>query len=62
MARSENPRRKQSSLETANEMWKDAFLVKKTKFASENPGLSDEELTKMTAAYFRKMGESKSKW
>ena len=62
MVRSAPPPRKQTSLETANEMWKDAFLIKKTRFATENPGLSDEELTKMTAAYFRKLSERKSEW
>ena len=56
------PKCRQTSLETANEMWKDAFLMKKTRFAKENPNLSDEALMKMTAAYFRKLAESKSVW
>jgi hypothetical protein len=46
-------------METANEMWKNAFLVKRTRFARENPGLSEAELNQMTANYFRKLSESK---
>ena len=53
---------KQTNAETANEMWKNAFVVKKTRFANENPQLSEDELNKITAAYFRKMSESKQKW
>ena len=51
--------RRQYSLETANEMYKDAFLVKKTRFALQHPSLSDEQLNKMTALYFRKIAEAK---
>lgn len=51
------PPQKQTSLETANEMFKAAFLVKKTRFSQENPHLSEEELNKMTALYFRRLAE-----
>ncbi|MGZ3775083.1 MAG: hypothetical protein ACXVCY_18935 [Pseudobdellovibrionaceae bacterium] len=50
--------KRQTSLdETANEMFKAAFPVKKTRFAQENPNLSEEEINKMTALYFRKLAE-----
>lgn len=49
--------RKQTSLETANEMFKAAFLVKKTRFAEQNPHLTDEEINKKTAQYFRELAE-----
>lgn len=45
----------------ANQMFKDAFLVKKTRFSHLHPELSDEELHRMTADYFRKLNEEKSK-
>lgn len=51
------PLKKQTNLETANEMFKAAFLVKKTRFAQENPHLTEDELNKMTALYFRKLAE-----
>jgi hypothetical protein len=44
---------KQSHLATANEMFKDAFRIIKTRFAKKNPELTEEQLTKMTAEYFR---------
>ena len=47
----------QSSLETANEMFKAAFNVKKNKFSQENPKLSDSELNIKTAQYFRGLSE-----
>ena len=53
-------RRKQTSLETANQMFKDAFLVKKTRFSHLHPELSDQELHKLTAEYFRKLNEAKN--
>lgn len=51
----DNSRKKQSSLETANEMFKNAFQVKKMKFHQENLTLTDEELNVMTADYFKKL-------
>jgi hypothetical protein len=44
---------RQSNLETANAMFKNAFLVKKTRFAKENPHLNEAELNKFTADYIR---------
>ena len=53
-----SPPQRQTSLETANEMFKTAFAVKKTQFLSQNPELSDAEITKKTAEYFKKLSES----
>lgn len=50
-------KRKQTKLEMADQMFKDAFLVKKTRFSHLHPELSDEELNKMTANYFKKLNE-----
>ena len=50
---------KQTSLETANEMFKTAFLVKKTKFSTHDSSLSDAELNKKTADYFKKINTVK---
>ena len=47
----------QRNMLMANQMFKDAFLVKKTRFIHLYPNLSDDELDKMTAAYFRKLNE-----
>lgn len=55
-----NSRKKQTSLETANEMFKNAFQIKKMKFYNENSKLSDDELNAMTATYFKKMHKAKS--
>ena len=55
-------KRRQTNLETADAMFKDAFLVKKARFSHLHPELSEPELLKMTAAYFRKLNEEKSKW
>jgi hypothetical protein len=52
----------QTNLETANQMFIDAFLVKKTRFSHLHPELSEAELLKMTAAYFRALNERKSTW
>jgi hypothetical protein len=41
-----------TALETANEMYKFAFLTKKHKFAKKFPDLSDKELHQKTVAYF----------
>jgi len=46
---------KQTSLETANEMYKDAFKIKMHTFAEKNPHLSEKELQAMTADYFRSL-------
>jgi hypothetical protein len=51
------PKRKWTSLELADQMFKDAFLVKKTRFSHLHPDLSDEELQKMTAEYFKKLNQ-----
>lgn len=53
--------RKQTNLETADAMFKDAFLVKKARFSHLYPELSDLELMKLTADYFKKLNEVKSK-
>lgn len=60
MSRSPNqPQKKRiSSLEMADQMFKDAFLVKKMKFAQENPQLSEADLKAKTAEYFRKLSET----
>lgn len=47
--------RKWTNLEIANQMFKEAFLVKKMRFLHLHPGLSDEELHKMTIEYFRNL-------
>lgn len=54
-------KRKQTNLETANEMFKDAFLVKKARFSHLYPERSEKELLKLTAEYFKKLNEKKSK-
>ncbi len=54
-------KRKQTNLETADAMFKDAFIVKKARFSHLYPELSDLELMKLTAAYFKKLNEVKSK-
>lgn len=45
-------RPRQSSLETAEAMYLEAFALKKLKFARECPELSEEELQRKTAEYF----------
>lgn len=45
----------------ANQMFKDAFLVKKTRFSYLHPELSDEELHKMTIEYFRNLPDDEGK-
>jgi len=54
-----SPLSRQTNLETANQMFKDAFLVKKTRFAHLHPELSESELHKMTAEYFRRLNEGR---
>jgi hypothetical protein len=45
----------QSSLETANAMFKEAFAMIKQRFNLKTPGLSDAELNKLTAEYIRQL-------
>ncbi len=45
--------KKQTNLETANQMWKDAFAVKKMKFQTENSHLSEKEVQNLTVEYFK---------
>jgi hypothetical protein len=52
---------KPNNLEIADQMFKDAFLVKKTRFSHLHPTLSQEELHKMTIAYFRRLNSDGSK-
>jgi hypothetical protein len=47
-----------SNLEMANQMFKDAWLVKRTWFASQFPKLSAKELDRKTADYFAKLKDS----
>ncbi len=64
MADTENapiPKRKQTNLETANAMFKEAFLVKKARFQKENPQLTDAELDRVTANYFRNLADDEGK-
>jgi hypothetical protein len=58
MAQSPQQPRKQTNLETANEMYKAAFTIKKQKFASADPKLSEAELNRKTADYFRHLAEN----
>lgn len=45
----------------ANQMFKDAFLVKKTRFSHLHPEFSDEQLHKMTIEYFRNLRDDEGK-
>ena len=54
-------KRKWTNLEIADQMFKDAFLVKKTRFSHLHPKLSDEELHKMTVKYFRNLPDDEGK-
>ena len=53
--------RRPTNLEMANQMFKDAFLVKKTRFSKLHPQLSDEELHKMTVEYFKNLPDDERK-
>ena len=53
---------KPTRLEMADQMFKDAFLVKKTRFSHLHPELSEAELQKMTVDYFKKLNREKSAW
>lgn len=48
----------QTSLETANQMYKNAWLVKRTRFQKLHPELSPEEIDRKTAAYFASLKDS----
>ena len=43
---------KYTSLEMANQMYKDAWLVKRTLFRKNFPDLTDEQIDKKTNEYF----------
>ena len=47
----------QKNILMADQMFKDAFLVKKTRFSKLHPDLSDEELHQMTVDYFKDLGK-----
>lgn len=49
---SSHPASKPFPLETANEMYKFAFLTKKHQFAKKFPHLTEEELHQKTVTYF----------
>ncbi len=53
-------KKKQTKLETADAMFKDAFLIKKARFSNLQPELTEAELIKRTAAYFKKLNEEKN--
>ncbi len=59
--KSPHPKRKWTNLEMANQMFKDAFLVKKTRFSHLHPELSEEDLHKMTIEYFRNLRDDEGK-
>ena len=46
-----------AALEMANEMFKAAFLVKKTKFKKESPKATEAEILKKTALYFANLSK-----
>lgn len=50
-----------SNLEMANQMFKDAFLVKKTRFSKLHPELSEEKVQRMTVDYFRNLPDDEGK-
>ncbi|OGQ34151.1 MAG: hypothetical protein A3F16_06140 [Deltaproteobacteria bacterium RIFCSPHIGHO2_12_FULL_43_9] len=52
-------RQKQSNIETANEMYKFAFDVKKEQFSKQYPNLLEEELVQMTSQFLRESNEKK---
>lgn len=52
--------KKQTALETADQMFKDAFLIIKTRFHKQHPNLSEEALNQMTADYFKKLNLERS--
>ena len=57
MQKDKSSERKQTNLETANEMYKAAFLVKKTRLASQHPELTEEQLNQRTAEYLRNLDQ-----
>jgi len=46
------------SMLLANQMFRDAFVMCRTRFAGEHPELSPEELDRLTAKYFAELPES----
>jgi hypothetical protein len=54
-------KKRPTNLEMADQMFKDAFLIKKTRFSHLYPNLSDEDLQKKTIDYFKKLNETHSK-
>ena len=48
-------KRKWTSLEIADQMYKEAFLVKKTRFSHLHPGLTEAELHQMTVDFFKSL-------
>ena len=54
-------KRKQTKLETADQMFKDAFTIKKARLSHLNPNLTAQELQKLTAEYFKKLNMKKIK-
>ena len=50
-------KKRQTNLETADSMFKDAFLVKKARFSHLYPNLSELQLQEMTASYFKRLNE-----
>ena len=55
------PKKKWSNLEIANQMFKDAFAVKKMRFSHLHPELSEKDLHKMTVDYFRNLPDDDGK-
>jgi hypothetical protein len=58
MAQTSNTKTKYTSLEIANQMYKDAWLIKRTFFQKKNPNLSAAELNAKTADYFSKLKDN----
>lgn len=61
LTKSSTSKRRPTNLEMANQMFKDAFLVKKMRFSHLHPELSDEELYRMTVEYFRNLPDDEGK-
>lgn len=52
--------RKATPLEAANEIYRMAFLIKRTRFATEHPDLPAAEIDRLTARYFSSLPNSKA--
>ncbi len=59
--RRDGEKKKWSNLEIANQMFKEAFLVKKMRLSHLRPELSEEDLHKMTIEYFRNLPDDEGK-